>query len=108
MEEQRKIKFKAWNTESRLMMRLSSIPCLKGALISSGHILLEFTGCHDKEQEEIYEHDIVLRNSIKYRIVWDGDELHWDARAVNEAPNFKLTKATGSTSMRLGSALELA
>jgi len=49
----RKMMFKAWNKETRLLMRLNSIDCVKGELVKKDHILLQFTGLYDKQKEEI-------------------------------------------------------
>lgn len=70
----RKVKFKAWNAEARLLMRLTSVDCLKGELMKAGHTLLQFTGRLDSQEEELYELDIVLMDSEKYVLIWD-DEL---------------------------------
>lgn len=44
----RKLLFKAWNTETKLLMRLNTIDCRKGELFKRDHILLQFTGMYDK------------------------------------------------------------
>lgn len=73
----RKFKFKAWNKQDRLLMKLSSIECLKGELFKRDHILLQFTGHYDKQEEEIYEMDIVLISSEKFVITWDEVSNGW-------------------------------
>ena len=73
----RKFKFKAWNKQDRLLMKLSSIDCLKGELFKRDHILLQFTGHRDKQEEEIYEMDIVLISSEKFVVTWDEDSNGW-------------------------------
>jgi hypothetical protein len=73
----RKFKFKAWNKQDRLLMKLSSIECLKGELFKRDHILLQFTGHYDKQEEEIYEMDIVLISSEKFVVTWDEDSNGW-------------------------------
>ncbi len=73
----RKFKFKAWNKETRLLMKLSSIDCLKGELFKRDHILLQFTGHLDKQEEEIYEMDIVLIRSEKFFVTWDDVSNGW-------------------------------
>jgi hypothetical protein len=73
----RKFKFKAWNKEARLLMKLSSIDCLKGELFKRDHILLQFTGHYDKQEEEIYEMDIVLMSSEKFVVTWDDESNGW-------------------------------
>ena len=52
--------FKAWNKETRLLMRLNSIDCNRGELVKKDHVLLQFTGLYDIQKEEIYEMDIFL------------------------------------------------
>lgn len=73
----RKFKFKAWNKQDRLLMKLSTIDCLKGELFKRDHILLQFTGHYDKQEEEIYEMDIVLINSEKFVVTWDEVSNGW-------------------------------
>jgi hypothetical protein len=73
----RKFKFKAWNKQDRLLMKLSSIDCLKGELFKRDHILLQFTGHYDKQEEEIYEMDIVLISSEKFVVTWDEVSNGW-------------------------------
>jgi hypothetical protein len=73
----RKFKFKAWNKEARLLLKLSSIECLKGELFKKDHVLLQFTGHRDKQEEEIYEMDIVLVSSEKFVVTWDAESNGW-------------------------------
>jgi hypothetical protein len=73
----RKIKFKAWNSDTRLLMRLNSIECSKGELFKKDHILLQFTGLYDKEGDEIYDRDIVLIDYDKYLIFWNDEKNGW-------------------------------
>lgn len=73
----RKMMFKAWNKESKLLMRLNSIECKRGELIKKDHILLQFTGLCDKQEEEIYEMDVLLIGSDKYLVTWDTVRNGW-------------------------------
>lgn len=80
----RKIKFKAWNTESRLLMRLNSIDCNKGELFKKDHVLLQFTGLYDKEGEEVYDMDVLLIYSDKHVVFWDETKGGWFFRAIGK------------------------
>ena len=73
----RKLRFKAWNKESRLLMRLNSIECVKGELVKKDHILLQFTGWLDQQGEELYELDVVLMDGVKHVITWNEQNSGW-------------------------------
>jgi hypothetical protein len=73
----RKIKFKAWDQEHRLLMRLNSIDCNKGQLIKKDHILLQFTGLLDKEGEEIYDRDVLMKSLDKFVVFWNETQNGW-------------------------------
>jgi len=78
----RKLRFKAWNKESKLLMRLNSIDCIKGELVKRDHILLQFTGLLDKQEEELYELDVVLTDGDKYVITWNDQNNGWCLRLL--------------------------
>lgn len=80
----RKLLFKAWNQETRLLMRLNSIDCIKGELFRKDHILLQFTGLYDKQREEIYEMDVVLIGANKFVVFWDPVQNGWALSAYPE------------------------
>jgi hypothetical protein len=73
----RKLMFKAWNMEAKLLMRLNSIECRRGELIKKDHIILQFTGMYDVEGEEIYEMDVLMKGASKYLIMWDTGRNGW-------------------------------
>ena len=99
---QRKLLFKAWNTETKLLMRLGSMDCVKGELYKKDHILLPFTGMHDKAGDELYEMDIVLVGTDKFVVVWDGNPIAWQLVNVNDKTILQpLTREVARTVVRL-------
>lgn len=80
----RKLLFKAWNQETQLLMRLSNIECMKGELFKKNHILLQFTGLYDQQDEEIYEMDMVLIAGNKFVVYWDTTLNGW---GLTDFPN---------------------
>jgi hypothetical protein len=73
----RKLKFKAWNTETKLLMRLHNIDCVKGELMKRDHILLQFTGLHDVHGEEIYDMDVLLKDNVRFVVCWRNEQSGW-------------------------------
>ena len=79
--------FKAWNKETKLLMRLNSIDCKRGELVKKDHILLQFTGLYDKQQEEIYEMDVLLIGSDKFLVTWDTPRNGWTLVTLKDRSN---------------------
>lgn len=103
----RKLMFKAWNTETKLLMRLNSIECKRGELVKKDHILLQFTGLYDSEGEEIYDMDIILKGADKYLIIWDDDRNGWMIALLPDRKNPQpLTRDKVQNSKRLWSFFE--
>lgn len=73
----RKIKFKAWHTDTRLLMRLSSVELGKGDQVRNNTVLLQFTGLTDKDGTEIYEMDVLLIDYDKYLVFWNAERNGW-------------------------------
>src|SRR5687768_14490194 len=103
----RKLLFKAWNKETKLLMRLNNIECVKGELFKTNHILLQFTGFYDKQEEEIYEMDIILIGTEKFVILWDSDENGWRmAGLVGSHASGPFKKVNAKAAVRLCSYFE--
>jgi hypothetical protein len=75
--KKRKIKFKAWDQEHHLLMRLNNIDCNKGELFKKDHVLLQFTGLYDQDEEEIYEMDVLLASMEKLVVFWNEVKNGW-------------------------------
>lgn len=85
----RKLKFKAWDTESKLLMRLNSIDCNKGELVKRDHILLQFTGLHDCDGEEIYEMDVLMLSLEKFVVFWSEAVNGWQIAPLSNLTDAK-------------------
>jgi hypothetical protein len=88
-------------------MRLNRIDCVKGELFHRDHILLQFTGLYDKQDEEIYEMDMVLIAAKKFVVVWDPLQNGWCLSAFpDEDVTMPLMRATAETATRICSYFE--
>ena len=104
----RKIKFKAWDQEHRLLMRLNSIECSKGELIKKNHVLLQFTGLLDKEGEEIYDMDVLFISLDKYIVFWNDTKNGWYFSPLSKRENHNPFLAKDAERMkRFGNFFEL-
>jgi hypothetical protein len=103
----RSFKFKAWNQEEKLLMKLSQIDFNKGELYKRNHILLQFTGLHDKHEQEIYEMDILLVSDQRYIVRWHEENNGWYVLPYPEQDSFTpLRKEKAITMKRLCNAFE--
>lgn len=103
----RVFKFKAWNREDRLLVKLSNIDLLKGVLYKKDHVLLQFTGMLDKYEEEIYEMDILMQQDKKYLVRWHEQYSAWYILPLPDQASFEPLKMdTARTMKRLCSYFE--
>lgn len=103
----RKLVFKAWNKEAKLLMRLNSIDCKKGELFKKDHVLLQFTGLYDKQDDEIFEMDVMLIGSEKFLVVWDVARSGWNLTRLDDHSKAEpLLKENSSKTIRLCSFFE--
>lgn len=73
----RKLMFKVWDKDARLLVRPDNIPCVKGELKKKDHVFLQFTGYYDLQEEELYEMDIVFKGAEKFMIQWNANHTGW-------------------------------
>lgn len=97
----RKIVFKAWNREEKLLKRLDTIDCVKGELRKEGHVLLQFTGMFDQAGEEIYDLDVLLYQGIKVLVVWNETLSGWSVRNMSDGQLLSLRKQNLAVATRL-------
>ena len=98
----RKLLFKAWNQETKLLMRLNTIDCVKGELFRKDHVLLQFTGLCDKQDGEIYEMDVLLIAGEKFIVSWDAEQNGWSLRALSDPDDARpFVKGLAKTAMRI-------
>lgn len=102
----RKLLFKAWNKETKLLMRLNSIDCVRGELFRKDHILLQFTGLYDKQNEEIYEMDMILIAGKKFIVCWDVSHNGWGVTAFPGGETKRLLKELSDGAVRICSYFE--
>ena len=96
----RKLKFIAWDTKNKILKRLGKVELIKGELAIDNHIILQFTGHHDKLGHEIYDGDVLLTNGEhRSLVIWHEDSGSWKMEEKGEAK--QLLKSFSQTSTRL-------
>lgn len=108
----REIKFRAWDKENQIMSRPFTITNLQDqddflfdigeqpdaccrwnefGLNNPNHIVMQFTGLHDKAGKEIYEGDLI-KECVIGQMIWDGDAIVEEcpiAQIYYKAPYFR-------------------
>jgi hypothetical protein len=93
-----RFKFKAWDKAKKLLTRPGTVNFVRGELIIPDSIILQFTGCTDKLEQEIYEEDILLIGEQKHRVYWDEKEQTWKYYLGSQT--FKLSQQFTQTTIR--------
>lgn len=105
----RKLMFKAWNKEAKLLMRLNNIDCKRGELFKKDHIILQFTGLYDMNDDEIYEMDVLLIANQKFVVTWNETTNGWQLMKLKDRTGAQpFVKSIAEKGQRLWSYFESA
>ena len=81
---QREIKFRAWDTRTKVM----TFPTHISQLNLPELVAMQFTGLKDSKGREIYEGDLVGTNLSALKVVWVKDAAGYRARSVHGVEYF--------------------
>ena len=90
----RKIKFRYWNSVSKIMVNDPPLPANKNLSLNDyftdrGWVWMQFIGLLDKSGKEIYEGDIVKwRNEEKCEVFWSQSQGVWKIKGWSSDPLF--------------------
>lgn len=93
-----RFKFKVWDNKKKLLSRPGTVNFVKGELVLPDSVILQFTGFTDMMEQEIYEDDILLIGSKKYKVFWNETEMTWQYKSGRVSK--KLNKKFAVTTVR--------
>ena len=85
----REIKFRAWNGDKMITFPEGMYGAeWDSVIMSSESVLLQYTGRKDKNNNEIYDGDIVkAMRGVLYKVIWSHHESQWATEIISPKYN---------------------